>query len=518
MDNEKKLASIFQQKKTAPFLFIGSGFTRHYLNSPTWLQILEEFAPRHINSYISSIGTDLPKIARVVGEEINSNFWKLPDDDPFKQKIQEKITTSTAVLRFKIAEHLKKINIKDINPQYNEEIELLQHINIDGIITTNWDDVLEQLFPKYTKLVGQEDLLTMHSYCIGEIYKIHGCIHQPETMILTDDDYNDFSKRNTYLAAKLITIFLEHPIIFLGYSISDPNIQKILKSIIECLSSKKLNDLKDNLFFIEWDPAPEHSMSIYNHEFQNNGIIIPTTRIVTHDYAPIYKAINSFEREIPAPVLRHYKKQFYQIVYSEKPEKQLCVIDEKDIDNNKDIQFVVGFGAIQKYNSAVGYVGMTAIDLFSDLIIEEKNYDPINILTKTRSSLSGLLPLYKYLRGIGINSDVEYKKNKLGLNYSLNSLTSFQVSQYKRQAANETKEMSIEDVIRDIDPKKVCVFVPYLKINKSDIPHIQRFLKDNFNDFMINNKYNSGYTTHYRKLACFYDWLKYGWDSPINID
>ena len=55
MDNEKKLASIFQQKKTAPFLFIGSGFTRHYLNSPTWLQILEKFAPRHINSYISSI-------------------------------------------------------------------------------------------------------------------------------------------------------------------------------------------------------------------------------------------------------------------------------------------------------------------------------------------------------------------------------------------------------------------------------------------------------------------------------
>ena len=231
MDNEKKLASIFQQKKTAPFLFIGSGFTRHYLNSPTWLQILEKFAPRHINSYISSIGTDLPKIARIVGEEINSHFWNLPDHDPLKQKIQEKITTSTAVLRFKIAEYLKKLNIKDINPQYNEEIELLQHINIDGIITTNWDDVLEQLFPKYTKLVGQEDLLTMHSYCIGEIYKIHGCIHQPETMILTDDDYNDFSKRNTYLAAKLITIFLEHPIIFLGYSISDPNIQKILKSL-----------------------------------------------------------------------------------------------------------------------------------------------------------------------------------------------------------------------------------------------------------------------------------------------
>lgn len=135
---------------------------------------------------------------------------------------------------------------------------------------------------------------------------------------------------------------------------------------------KKLNDLKNNLFFVEWNPSPDTSMNIYNHEFQNNGVIIPTTRIFTHDYTPIYRAINSFEREIPAPVLRHYKKQFYQIVYAEKPEKQLYVIDEKDIDYNKDIQFVVGFGAIQKYNSAVGYVGMSAANLFADLILEDK--------------------------------------------------------------------------------------------------------------------------------------------------
>ena len=324
MNAEEKLASIFQQKKTAPFLFIGSGFTRHYLDSPTWLEILEKFAPKHINSYISSIGeTNLPKIAQIVGKEINDHFWALPTNDPFKQKIQDKITTPTAVLRYQIAEELKKLDINNIDSKYNDEIKLLQHINIDGIITTNWDDILEQLFPKYMKLVGQEDLLTMHSYCIGEIYKIHGCIHQPATMILTDEDYSNFSKKNTYLAAKLITIFLEHPIIFLGYSISDPNIQDILKSIIVCLSSKKLNDLKNNLFFVEWNPSPDTPMNIYNHEFQNNGVIIPTTRIVTHDYTPIYRAINSFEREIPAPVLRHYKKQFYQIVYAEKPEKAI---------------------------------------------------------------------------------------------------------------------------------------------------------------------------------------------------
>nr|DAT44631.1 MAG TPA: SIR2 family protein [Caudoviricetes sp.] len=512
MNAEEKLASIFQQKKTAPFLFIGSGFTRHYLDSPTWLEILEKFAPKHINSYISSIGeTNLPKIAQIVGKEINDHFWNLPTNDPFKQKIQDKITTPTAVLRYQIAEELKKLDINNIDSKYNDEIKLLQHINIDGIITTNWDDILEQLFPKYTKLVGQEDLLTMHSYCIGEIYKIHGCIHQPATMILTEEDYSNFSKKNTYLAAKLITIFLEHPIIFLGYSISDPNIQDILKSIIACLSSKKLNDLKNNLFFVEWNPSPDTSMNIYNHEFQNNGVIIPTTRIFTHDYTPIYRAINSFEREIPAPVLRHYKKQFYQIVYAEKPEKQLYVIDEKDIDYNKDIQFVVGFGAIQKYNSAVGYVGMSAANLFSDLILEDKKYDPISILTKTRPNLSGLLPQYKYLNQIGITSEEEYTQNKLGLNGPLNSLTSFQVNQYKNQAEHETKGKSIEDIVKNTDPKKVCVFIPYMQITEPDLPHILDFLKKNFHDFMIKKTYGSSYTSHYRKLACLYDWLKYGW-------
>ena len=87
---------------------------------------------------------------------------------------------------------------------------------------------------------------------VGEIYKIHGCAMKPNSLVLTSDDYNDYENRNPYLAAKLLTLFIENPVIFIGYSLDDPNIQSILKSIIKCLTKDKVEKLKDRLIFCQW--------------------------------------------------------------------------------------------------------------------------------------------------------------------------------------------------------------------------------------------------------------------------
>lgn len=49
-----------------------------------------------------------------------------------------------------------------------------------------------------------------------------------------------------------MTIFMEYPIIFMGYSISDTNIQKIIKSIIDCLDVQQLKMLEDRFVFVEY--------------------------------------------------------------------------------------------------------------------------------------------------------------------------------------------------------------------------------------------------------------------------
>ena len=75
---------------------------------------------------------------------------------------------------------------------------------------------------------------------MGEIFKIHGSITEPDSLVVTQKDYDTFSIKNPYLAAKLITIFVEHPIIFIGYSLNDPNIISLISSIVSCLNTEKL--------------------------------------------------------------------------------------------------------------------------------------------------------------------------------------------------------------------------------------------------------------------------------------
>jgi len=62
---------------------------------------------------------------------------------------------------------------------------------------------------------------------IGEIFKIHGCITDPAGIVLTDDDYEDWNNKKKYLSAKLLTYFLEHPVLIIGYSAQDPNVLSI---------------------------------------------------------------------------------------------------------------------------------------------------------------------------------------------------------------------------------------------------------------------------------------------------
>ena len=171
--------------------------------------------------------------------------------------------------KFKISEYLRKQSLRDFPEEYEEEIHILEKLSIDGIITTNWDDTAERLFPQFTPYIGQEQLIFSSTYSVGEIYKIHGSYREPKSLVLTEDDYDNFSKKYPYLAAKLITIFIEHPVVFLGYSISDSNIQEILQSIVACLDNANIQKLQDNLIFVEW--IAEEDYAIINNVKRKQG-------------------------------------------------------------------------------------------------------------------------------------------------------------------------------------------------------------------------------------------------------
>ena len=68
MDKEEFIR-IIKSKHRAPYLFLGSGFTKHYLPTPTWEELLSQFTSRHMNEIYTKMGRDLPKVASFIAEE-----------------------------------------------------------------------------------------------------------------------------------------------------------------------------------------------------------------------------------------------------------------------------------------------------------------------------------------------------------------------------------------------------------------------------------------------------------------
>lgn len=130
---------------------------------------------------------------------------------------------------------------------------------------------------------------------IAEIFKIHGSIEDPESLIINEQDYIDFDKRSPYLAAKLMTIFMEYPIIFMGYSISDTNIQKIIKSIIDCLDVQQLKMLEDRFVFVEYQSGKVGS-EVTPYTILIDDKPLAMTKIVVEDFKLIYKALEGKKR------------------------------------------------------------------------------------------------------------------------------------------------------------------------------------------------------------------------------
>lgn len=509
MNSKQDLEIFFKHSERAPFLFLGSGFTRHYFNTPDWENLLEQFSPCHINQYKSKGITSFPSIASAIAKDLNEQFWNLPDEDDFKSRNQQYVNTPSAVLKIKIANYFKEQINNNISSEFQDEIDVLRKSSIDGIITTNWDNFAETLFPDFKTYVGQQEFLSSFTYNIGEIFKIHGCISNPSSIVLTEEDYEDFNRRNACLAAKLLTIFIEHPIIFIGYSVSDSNIQELLTSINDCIDSNISTAFQKRIFFVEWTERNNDQFDIFPGSISlKDGKTFPITRIITHTYMPLFECLSSFERKIPTSELRKYQDLFYQIVQSQKPEKQIYVLQGKPDSINKDPQFVFGFGAIKMAQlSERGYTGITDIDIYKDVLQDTSSYDARKILLESMPKLkTTTLPKYKYLSLLNVRSEEQL----LASEYSgINIQRIADLQRYSRKNICQTVSDILNDTSIELDKK--AAIIPKITLQDGDLELIKSFLVENIDSALLGTQLNSTQKTYFRKLVCFYDLIKYGW-------
>lgn len=486
--------------KNHPVLFVGTGISLRYLeNSFTWDGLLSHIAYelKENHEYYFDIKSEceenskykLDKIATILEKEFN---LKIKEDREGKFKeindlFYEKMKGDINISRFKL--YLSKIFSKlDYRDSVHNELSELKKTrkNIGSIITTNYDNLIEDIF-EFEPLIGN-DILLSNPY--GSVYKIHGSSSSPNDIILTEDDYIQFDKKYELIRAQLLSLFIHNPIIFIGYSIEDENIKKILKIIFTYLkpNSELLKKIRNNFLLVEYKEGSNNE-EISEHDIDMEGFsTIRINKIKTDNFTHIYKALSQLQLPISAMDIRKVQT-IVKDIYSGGDIK-VSITEDLDSLKNRDKVLVIGS------NKTISYQYQTSSEMMANYfkIIEEENYQLLVLIDKYKISTQQYFPIFGF----------KLINNKIKSISKLEKIQLDKITQMKDHTPDICKEKytNIQSIIDNDDisnTNKMKAIIWNTLEEKINIESIEKYLR--------NCKEKD--TTDYRKLLCAYDYTKY---------
>lgn len=399
---------------TAPYLFIGSGISRRYCGAPSWLELLKRLARETrpdreypFKSYEAEEESGLKqsvmysRIASKIESEYNLKFYSGEIAPGQEHEGIDYDYAECSPFRRHLAALFERVKQSPMSAELQEELQLLEQASrhsINGVITTNYDCFVESVFPDFDVYIGQEDLLFSQATGFAEIYKIHGCCTKPSSMVLTAGDYEGFERRKAYLVAKLLAIFLENPVIFMGYSCSDPNILGIFETISECVSAENLKKLGKRIFIVEYDEmadTPCISPMLLGLKEKTFSV----TRIKTGKYGTIFQHLLNVKRHYDPRMLRRMGRDVYSTVFTNKPVDTVSVVSDSrvfDSQCNFTGKVIMGFCA----SNQAGHNVRTSGQVYRHVLFEDADIEYCSFMESwlPRKLKANAFPLYFYVR------------------------------------------------------------------------------------------------------------------------
>lgn len=116
-------------------------------------------------------------------------------------------------------------------------------IPFDLVFTTNFDFLLERQYEasnRYCRPVIDEDQLSVNPRESGLLLlKLHGDLHHPNRLVLTEDDYDGFLANYPLLATYVANLLITRTAVLVGYSLDDPDFRQLWHIVSERLGKAR---------------------------------------------------------------------------------------------------------------------------------------------------------------------------------------------------------------------------------------------------------------------------------------
>lgn len=463
MKNEVKtnIKNIIQAKEQNRLvIFVGAGVSKNS-NIPFWSELIQIIRDKYLTGLDEK--TDYLKVAQLFYNQRGKKEYY----DIVKQILLHKKAT------------------------YNPINEAILSLNPEHIITTNYDDLFEQVINRdrlqYDVISQNSDFpeTTLSTYLI----KMHGCF-ETKNIVFTEDDYLQYSDKFPLIESYVKGLFASRLILFIGFGFSDINLKYILQRVDSVLGK----DRQPSYIYID---------SPYN-ELEKDYLIKKGIIPIYFDEIKDYLKDNGFEEskalESRGNNLFRFVKLLEKPTFEKEEFKELSIV--KQLSNSikpfQDFGFIMpsvyqklppfdeknlllnepyNFGYDTKDARCLKIQNSKLIDLFSKITINSKGEKiSINSLRKIEADLNGqdINEKIKEITNNAINNKNDYQE----LIKVINSLNKSRIS-----CINRTHSIWIED----LNEKCYCLSCRYKRLEFGKIIEILNKIEFKNEDISISD-------------------------------
>jgi hypothetical protein len=165
----------------------------------------------------------------------------------------------------------------------------IKGLSPDWIITTNYDLIIEGLLPDQAKPIKPNEVLSCSREQIP-VYHMHGIKTDPDSIVITNEDYIKLFRPDEYRQQRLPFLLLESTTLTIGYGVGDSNVLTAL-DWKEHVYRGSVNTSRGQFIQLVYMKSPCSSA------YEDDGVIVLETNSILDTLREINKKIDKKKNE-----------------------------------------------------------------------------------------------------------------------------------------------------------------------------------------------------------------------------